>query len=179
MNNRLTRWWQMQQGRRAFAAGNFFSAINHYNRLYIMAKQHAGSHNLYTAEVATRLANALLRTGLPDDLNRAATLMDKTVETTSRLLPKGDFRHALIDALMGEIALRKRHYMIARELLQRAVEVFDQTPGMDTHRQVLVLELLEQTCHEAGWTEQEDAVRRRINAIEVMQIIGIDSQALD
>lgn len=179
MNNRFTRWWQMKLGGRAFAAGQFFAAINHYDRLYLMAKEHAGTHNLYSAEVAIKLSNALLRTGLPDDLNRAATLMDKTVETTSRLLPQGDFRHAVIDALMGEIALRKRHYMIARELLTRAVDVFDATPGMNTHREVLVLELLEQTCHEAGWTEQEEAVRRRINAIEAAQLLAVDSVFLD
>lgn len=179
MNNRFTRWLQMKLGGRALAAGKFSIAIYHYDRLYRMAKQNAGTHNLVTAEAAIKLSNALVRTQLPDDLNLAAKLMNETIETTSRLLPKSDFRHAVIDALMGEIALRKRNYLVARELLQRAVDVFDKTPAISAHREILVLELLEQTCKEAGWTEQESAVRRRINAIAVAQLITVDPELMN
>lgn len=179
MNNQLTRWLQKSLGDRALSAGKFHTAIKHYDKLYNMAKRHFGTHNLATSEAATKLSYALLRTQLPSELNRAETLMNETVETTSRLLPKGDFRHAEIDAVMGEVALRKRYYQIARELLQRAANVFDTTPGMNTYREVMVLELLEQTCHEAGWNEQEESVRRRIDAIESAQRQAFSSVAPD
>ncbi len=169
MSNRLTRWWQKRLGDRALSVRKYQSAIKHYDKLYLMAKRHFGTHNLVTAEAATKLSYALLRTQSASDLDLAESLMQETVETTSRLLPKGDFRHAEIDAVLGEIALRKHQYLNARELLQRAVDVFDITPEMNTFREVVVLELLEQTCHELGRTEQEQAVRRRINVIEDAQ----------
>ncbi len=166
-------------GRSRLCGRKFFAAIYHYDRLYRMAKRHAGTHNLVTSEAAIKLSNALLRTELPADLNLAAKLMEETVETTSRLLPSGDFRHAVIDALMGEIALRKRNYLLARELLQRA-----SMSSMQHRESARVVKFSCSNCSSRPARKQagrskEEAVRCRINQIEMAQLVAVDYELLN